>query len=144
MKKIILTLVSLMFISAYADDEIDVDLSCRVTYVNEKLNNHVFEEGLGVWGDPDVDDDSEKVWITLKEYERSVYVGQKSFDTERGDRIVGGNRRKGNSTLTILVEPQDGSFSLRLVVSLKKVGRVLYREEGEKRYQLLARFDCRN
>jgi len=131
--KIILSLFTLsLSLNSFAARE---HLNCRV---DEVLNDN-FEEGLGEFGSPDVDDDSEELVVASKngkiEYIRIGQVHSYATDGIITDKMNGTTR---------VIDATENDKSLRLQVRLfpSQRGIVLFTESGSTQLEKLATVDC--
>jgi hypothetical protein len=115
-------------------------ISCRVESVS-KLNDHVFEEGLGEYGNPSSDSDSEQIIIPspLVAISTSVQVGQMSFRETDGHSL---KVRVTNSSEIVDVKVKDGSYRLQIRYSRGSERGVVLYASGASKFQELATFDC--
>ncbi|MCC6278338.1 MAG: hypothetical protein IT289_10540 [Oligoflexia bacterium] len=113
---------------------------CEITYVNEKLNSHLFEEGLGVCGDENADSDSVNVSFHYNTRSvPSISLGQMSFvDGENAAITVSpqDNQYEGGYAIA----PYDDSYVLRVKLYKNNAG-VVWFEKNSKTQQLIG-FNC--
>jgi hypothetical protein len=115
----------------------DVNHHCDVLTIH---NDNVFEEGLGATGSTAADDDAESVTIKFENDEQTLSIGQHNFSADDNDKMLLEDGPKytkvtaSNSTQSVQVT----------VYKTSKLGVVLQKDKGEKKYKLVAELDCNN
>jgi hypothetical protein len=130
------------------------DHDCDVVWVDEGLNAHLLEEGLGSLYDfdeegfPQADEDSTSVSVETSGGELFVRVGQMSFRPEDGDRIEvveeepEFNDDTGFQTVTAQLSGSEDIYKVRIFTA-SQLGVVLHQEGADGEATQLATIDCR-
>jgi hypothetical protein len=126
---------------------------CNVVWVNEDINAHLWEEGLGSIydiddeGNANADADSVVVSIEATAGARSIGIGQASFSETEGDAI---EVVDSDDSITYVVRPaeDDDSYSVRIFrrandAEIPGIGMVLFHDAGDPVGQPLVVMDCR-
>ena len=108
---------------------------CRVV---RSEDNNPFEEGLGVYGDPDVDDDSEIVSLPETGKIVSLSIGQMTWRTKDGDKIT--RQETPRKAVIYKVVPHKGKGYYAVVTYPSERGVLLRNEEGED--SVFGHIDC--
>ena len=110
--------------------------NCRVVSVNDSKNP--WEEGLGVFGDPDADSDSQNVgfWWKGKKLE-SVSVGQMSWTPNTQVVTITDD---GKSTQYQIDYSKSASVLLKVYRS--EMGVILHRPHFKNKWTMVGTFDC--
>lgn len=132
-----INLLSVMVLSAFLAQPASAKQphasSCRVANVSYGL----WEEGLGVFGTPDTDDDSETVSFNWKNKKiTDVSVGQMSWNTKEHSITAKSSAR--NTAYSITTD--DEAISVKVFASER--GVVLIKESEETPWREVATFDC--
>jgi len=105
---------------------IAADKDCRVVSTESE---NPFEEGLGVYGDPDSDDDSETVTLPETGKAESLSIGQMSWRTKNGDKISRKVTPRGATVYKVIPKGSDDYYA---VITYKSERGVLLLNEGGK------------
>lgn len=133
-KSVIFSLLSISTIASASDK---LETTCRVVTVNESKN--WLEEGLGVYGDPEVDSDSQEFDVYVQGGRlTSVKLGQMRFSSEKGDVL---SRTLQGKNKSIKIDVGDSDTELRVVIYPSERAVVLTAEGGEK-LAVMATLDC--
>jgi hypothetical protein len=126
---------------------------CNIVWVNEDINANLWEEGLGSIYDIDdegysmADGGSIELFIEPTAGQRSIRIGQASFDESEGDTI---EVVDADEFLTYVVRPaeDDDYYSVRIFraandAEIPGIGMVLFHDAGAAAGEQLAIIDCR-
>ncbi len=132
---IILSTMFLMATSAWAKV---TEKNCRIYDVNDK--NNVWEEGVGEFGDPNSDSDSQTVelWTSGR---RTIHVGvgQMSWDEVRASIKTD---TKPNKDKIILVKPNGSKVNIQIKLYPSERGSVYFLRKPTEKFLFVAKFDC--
>jgi len=103
---------------------------CRVVTVDQEVNP--WEEGLGVFGDPESDSDSQNVNFN---YGGSIRVGQRSW--KKNKLTI-----KESDSATEYLIPEESGESVLLRIYPSERGVILYKERSSSSWQTVGTFDC--
>ncbi len=132
MKLSILGAVALGSNAAFA-----AELTCRVVTVNESAN--VWEEGLGVYGSIDADDDSETVFIkTIRRQPTSISIGQMRFHSGNTKLLT---HKSDEATTSYFIQVSDENIQVKIYTASER-GVILRKEIGDARFKQVATIDC--
>ncbi len=137
-EKILLSLVAFMMLPLTSIALPNPQMTCRVEFV---YDDNVFEEGLGVYGDLDVDGDSQEIMIPAPYMPRgsAVQIGQMSYSVKDGDKI---DVRSGRQDYTVDVAPKGSNFRLQFKYFRKSQRGIALVADGNGKFRQLAAFDC--
>lgn len=114
-------------------------VNCRVVSVDPDLS--VWEEGLGQYGDPNVDGDSQNVYFSMKNGKIDyIRVGQMTWDSDSAKITV--KPLIAEMGTTYLYTVTEGGEFLQLKVFPSQRGVVLHRPEPGAKLGAVATFDC--
>ncbi len=133
------TLMSLVFLAqSAAFGVVSHGEDCRVSSVNESANP--WEEGLGVFGDPDVDGDSQAVSFEgTRANVAAIGVGQMHWIIDTDDTI---EVTVEKNVTKYLLGNVDSKSAVLLKVYPSERGIILYREKQSAKWQTIGTFDC--
>lgn len=110
--------------------------SCRVVTVNEATN--IWEEGLGVYGDPEVDSDSQRVELTaVGSRIQEIRIGQMSWS--RDEAVLRRSTSQGRTTWE--AQPEGTDQNIRIIIYPSQRGIILLADGGST-HQRVATIDC--
>jgi len=110
--------------------------SCRVVTVNESAN--IWEEGLGTYGDPEVDSDSQTVVLDATGNRvNEIAVGQMSWMAD--DAVLRKSTVQGKATWE--AQPEGTDQKIRVIVYSSMRGIVLL-ADGNSSFARVATIDC--
>ncbi len=133
-KSLVISMVSIHSTSFAATTP---EISCRVVKVIEDQN--WMEEGLGTYGDPSSDSDSQKFEVFTKNGRLAdIQLGQSSFEPSNGDVLL--RTTEGNNKV-FKINPADTDIELKVILYPSERGVVLT-AEGGKELAIMATLDC--
>lgn len=114
------------------------DILCRVASVNEA--NNPWEEGLGIFGSPNTDSDSQEVHIKLKDGKPvRISVGQPSWTAGRNATLT--TESLADRTLYKATDSAGEELVIGIFSETQR-GYVLFKESSADALQKTATFDC--
>ncbi|MCX6116229.1 MAG: hypothetical protein NT027_01705 [Proteobacteria bacterium] len=113
------------------------DLSCRVVRVETPAN--WMEEGLGTYGDPESDSDSQEFQVFKKDGRiEEIKLGQNRYSHQNGD-VIAGLGLRGDDLFKIDIADSDIRLTVRIYPSDRGV---VLTSEGSSDSEIMATIDC--